>query len=139
MQCPRFVNNTIHLIDLYISKNKMYIDVVPSTRNAAKRRLHWITMLILKRRQRWTMPIIITLHCFCLCHFVQCYRPLNLLDVCIIILPLMERIVLERDINPLPILTAILRYIRLTDVCPQGDWSTGNFIHLPLCLDYSSY
>ena len=54
---------------------------------------------------------------------------------------LMERIVLERDINPLPILTAILRYIRLTDVCPQGDWSTGTKILsiCPLRLDYSSY
>ena len=26
VQCPRFVDNTIHLIDLYMSKNKKYLD-----------------------------------------------------------------------------------------------------------------
>ena len=134
VQCPRFVNNTIHLIDLYISKNKMYIDTGTfPTRNARKTASVALDNNADTQEEakmddaNYYNTALFLLASFC--PMLSTVEPARRLHH---YFALMERIVLERDINPLPILTAILRYIRLTDVCPQGDWSTGTKI-LSIC------
>ena len=141
VQCPRFVENTIHLIDLYMSKNKTYLETkcLP-VRNALLATLAVTANLTLGKDNNngleeekmvdntsYRNSALFLLASFC--PMLTTVEPARRLHH---YFALMERIVSETEINPLPILTAILRYMRITDVCYQGDWSTGTKI-LSIC------
>ena len=112
---PRFVNNTIHLIDLYMNKHYEIRRKAQTTFSGDETK---------------TPTDKVSLFLFAsFCPMLSTIEPARRLHH---YFSLMERVVLEPHINPTPALTALLRYMRLTDVCYQGEWSTGAKI-LSIC------
>ena len=114
VQCPRFVDNTIHLVDLYMHKHEK----MKQDRNG----------------KPLAFPPVATdkVSLFLLasfCPMLSSIEPARRLHH---YFALLERIVSEPNLNPAPVLTSLLRYMRLTDVCFQGAWPTGAKI-LSIC------